>query len=157
MEEQLKDLLSQIYSPTSSFSLAPNVSESKPLTADEFRMYIYKVVPCTRRGPHSWVECSYCHPGEKASRRDPQAFNYAPIACPNMKVGEECTWDYCAITITDDPEDPDLFNLLINCTCGGGTRPRRKVSLPINPDELVVDCKACPLSIITLKKRVKVG
>ncbi|GAX80518.1 hypothetical protein CEUSTIGMA_g7956.t1 [Chlamydomonas eustigma] len=65
-------------------------------------------------------------------------------------VDYECTWDYCAIT--DDPEDPDL---LINCTCGG-TRPRRKVSLPINP-ELVVDCKACPVSIITLKKRVKVG
>jgi hypothetical protein len=45
-----------------------------------------QILPCTRRGPHSWVECSYCHPGEKATRRCPQKFSYVPITCPAMKA-----------------------------------------------------------------------
>eukprot|EP00955_Chlamydomonas_euryale_P051353 354857-Chlamydomonas_euryale.AAC.37 len=51
---------------------------------------LLQVLPCTRRGPHSWVECSYCHPGEKAARRCPQKYSYVPITCPAMKKDGAC-------------------------------------------------------------------
>jgi len=50
----------------------------------------FQVVPCSRKGPHSWIECQYAHPQEKAARRCPVQHTYLPIACPDMKTDAQC-------------------------------------------------------------------
>jgi hypothetical protein len=37
------------------------------------------------QGAHSWTECPYTHPGEKASRRCPRKHVYAAEACPDAR------------------------------------------------------------------------
>ena len=106
------DLLKQIYSKPLAPAGGSAHDGSRPLAPDEFRMFIYKVglrcpcnisgprpdtpsatpqvVPCSRKGPHSWIECQYAHPQEKAARRCPVQNTYLPIACPDMKTVRVC-------------------------------------------------------------------
>lgn len=58
--------------------------------SDEFRMYCYKVIPCSKRYGHDWTDCPFCHPGEKAQRRCPNKYLYTGIACPDMKKTGDC-------------------------------------------------------------------
>ncbi|KAL9226709.1 hypothetical protein vseg_002489 [Gypsophila vaccaria] len=63
--------------------------------SDEFRMYCFKIKPCSRAYTHDWTECPFAHPGENARRRDPAKFNYTCVPCPEFKKGsckkgEEC-------------------------------------------------------------------
>ncbi|GMH43877.1 hypothetical protein BSKO_11811 [Bryopsis sp. KO-2023] len=67
-----------------------DVDESRVYKTDEFRMYCFKVLPCSKRFCHDWTKCPFAHPGEKARRRDPRVFHYVGIACPEMKTGKEC-------------------------------------------------------------------
>ncbi|KAG2309467.1 hypothetical protein Bca52824_029215 [Brassica carinata] len=46
-------------------------------STDEFRMYSFKVRPCSRAYSHDWTECPFVHPGENARRRDPRKFHYS--------------------------------------------------------------------------------
>jgi hypothetical protein len=57
---------------------------------DNFRMFSYKVLPCAKRFGHDWTDCAYCHPGEKAQRRDPKKYSYIGVACPDMKKTGDC-------------------------------------------------------------------
>lgn len=48
-----------------------------------------QVLPCSKRYCHDWTTCPFAHPGEKAKRRDPRAYTYTGVACPEMKKVRE--------------------------------------------------------------------
>ncbi|CAM8883876.1 hypothetical protein QQ045_027918 [Rhodiola kirilowii] len=57
---------------------------------DEFRMYSFKIRPCSRAYSHDWTECPFVHPGENARRRDPRKFHYSCVPCPDFRKGGAC-------------------------------------------------------------------
>ncbi|GAA0143281.1 hypothetical protein LIER_04005 [Lithospermum erythrorhizon] len=62
---------------------------------DEFRMFSFKVKPCSRAYSHDWTECPFVHPGENARRRDPLKYNYSCVPCPEFKKGTCAKGDSC--------------------------------------------------------------
>ncbi|KAM3355483.1 hypothetical protein ACQJBY_025955 [Aegilops geniculata] len=52
---------------------------------DDFRMYSFKVNPCSRAYTHDWTECPFAHPGENAHRRDPRRVPYSCVPCPDFR------------------------------------------------------------------------
>lgn len=63
--------------------------------SDEFRMYSFKVKPCSRAYSHDWTECPFVHPGENARRRDPSKYSYTCVPCPEFKKGSCAKGDNC--------------------------------------------------------------
>ncbi|GAB2299493.1 hypothetical protein Dimus_033560 [Dionaea muscipula] len=66
-------------------------------STDEFRMYSFKIKPCSRAYTHDWTECPFAHPGENARRRDPRKYQYSCVPCPEFrrgacKNGEDCEY-----------------------------------------------------------------
>ncbi|KAH6828735.1 CCCH-type zinc finger protein with ARM repeat domain-containing protein [Perilla frutescens var. hirtella] len=61
-------------------------------SSDNFRMFRYKVQPCSLRvGWHAWHECPYHHRGEIiARRRDPLLHYYLSTQCPDLKKSGSC-------------------------------------------------------------------
>lgn len=64
-------------------------------TTDDFRMYSFKVRPCSRAYSHDWTECPFVHPGENARRRDPRRFHYSCVPCPDFRKGSCKRGDSC--------------------------------------------------------------
>ncbi|KAE8663452.1 Zinc finger CCCH domain-containing protein 66 [Hibiscus syriacus] len=62
---------------------------------DEFRMYTFKVQPCSRAYSHDWTECPFLHPGENARRRDPRKYFYSCVPCPEFRKGSCKQGDNC--------------------------------------------------------------
>ncbi|KAK9283207.1 hypothetical protein L1049_011443 [Liquidambar formosana] len=62
---------------------------------DEFRMYAFKVKPCSRAYSHDWTECPFVHPGENARRRDPRKYPYSCVPCPEFRKGTCRQGDAC--------------------------------------------------------------
>ncbi|MBA0858221.1 hypothetical protein Goshw_023035 [Gossypium schwendimanii] len=62
---------------------------------DEFRMYNFKVTPCSRAYSHDWTECPFVHPGENARRRDPRKYQYSCVPCPEFRKGSCKQGDNC--------------------------------------------------------------
>ncbi|KAK2974622.1 hypothetical protein RJ640_025916 [Escallonia rubra] len=62
---------------------------------DEFRMYTFKVKPCSRAYSHDWTECPFVHPGENARRRDPRKYHYSCVPCPEFRKGTCHQGDAC--------------------------------------------------------------
>ncbi|KAL5710234.1 hypothetical protein ACHQM5_020823 [Ranunculus cassubicifolius] len=62
---------------------------------DEFRMYTFKVKPCSRAYSHDWTECPFVHPGENARRRDPRKYHYSCVPCPEFRKGTCRLADAC--------------------------------------------------------------
>ncbi|XP_010253756.1 PREDICTED: zinc finger CCCH domain-containing protein 66-like [Nelumbo nucifera] len=62
---------------------------------DEFRMYTFKVKPCSRAYSHDWTECPFVHPGENARRRDPRKYHYSCVPCPEFRKGNCRQGDSC--------------------------------------------------------------
>ncbi|KAG6492240.1 hypothetical protein ZIOFF_047192 [Zingiber officinale] len=62
---------------------------------DEFRMYTFKIKPCSRAYSHDWTECPFVHPGENARRRDPRKFSYSCVPCPEFRKGSCRNGDSC--------------------------------------------------------------
>ncbi|KAK9124517.1 hypothetical protein Sjap_014119 [Stephania japonica] len=62
---------------------------------DEFRMYTFKVKPCSRAYSHDWTECPFVHPGENARRRDPRKYHYSCVPCPEFRKGTCRQQDAC--------------------------------------------------------------
>ncbi|KAA3456256.1 zinc finger CCCH domain-containing protein 66-like [Gossypium australe] len=62
---------------------------------DEFRMYNFKVTPCSRAYSHDWTECPFVHPGENARRRDPKKYQYSCVPCPEFRKGSCKQGDNC--------------------------------------------------------------
>ncbi|KAL6977476.1 hypothetical protein U1Q18_026275 [Sarracenia purpurea var. burkii] len=63
--------------------------------SDEFRMYSFKVKPCSRAYSHDWTECPFVHPGENARRRDPRKYHYSCVPCPEFRKGACGKADSC--------------------------------------------------------------
>ncbi|KAI3757848.1 hypothetical protein L6452_05391 [Arctium lappa] len=63
--------------------------------SDEFRMYTFKVKPCSRAYTHDWTECPFVHPGENARRRDLRKYNYSCVPCPEFRKGSCVKGDSC--------------------------------------------------------------
>ncbi|KAL9295155.1 Zinc finger CCCH domain-containing protein 47 [Arabidopsis thaliana] len=63
--------------------------------SDEFRMYSFKVKPCSRAYSHDWTECAFVHPGENARRRDPRKYPYTCVPCPEFRKGSCPKGDSC--------------------------------------------------------------
>ncbi|XP_068331457.1 zinc finger CCCH domain-containing protein 30-like [Pyrus communis] len=64
-------------------------------STDEFRMYSFKVRPCSRAYSHDWTECPFVHQGENARRRDPRKFHYSCVPCPDFRKGAYRRGDMC--------------------------------------------------------------
>ncbi|KAJ0510335.1 putative transcription factor C3H family [Helianthus annuus] len=64
-------------------------------STDEFRMFSFKVRPCSRAYSHDWTECPFVHPGENARRRDPRKFHYSCVPCPDFRKGACRRADMC--------------------------------------------------------------
>ncbi|XP_057979675.1 zinc finger CCCH domain-containing protein 29-like [Malania oleifera] len=64
-------------------------------STDEFRMYSFKVKPCSRAYSHDWTECPFVHPGENARRRDPRKYPYSCVPCPEFRKGTCRQGDAC--------------------------------------------------------------
>ncbi|XP_020211812.1 zinc finger CCCH domain-containing protein 66-like [Cajanus cajan] len=64
-------------------------------STDEFRMYTFKVRPCSRAYSHDWTECPFVHPGENARRRDPMKYQYSCVPCPEFRKGSCSKGDDC--------------------------------------------------------------
>eukprot|EP00798_Chlamydomonas_sp_ICE-L_P007283 gene7283-399_t len=73
-----------------SFNSAPDEVTSHPYDSDEFRMYSFKVVPCSKHFCHDWTTCPFAHPKEKARRRDVRGLSYYGIACADMTKNLKC-------------------------------------------------------------------
>ncbi|KAI3809512.1 hypothetical protein L1987_25489 [Smallanthus sonchifolius] len=63
--------------------------------SDEFRMFVFKISPCSRAYSHDWTECPFVHPGENARRRDPRKIHYSCVPCPDFKKGHCGFGDLC--------------------------------------------------------------
>ncbi|XP_071732754.1 zinc finger CCCH domain-containing protein 29-like [Rutidosis leptorrhynchoides] len=63
--------------------------------SDEFRMYTFKVKPCSRAYTHDWTECPFVHPGENARRRDLNKYSYTCVPCPEFRKGSCGQGDAC--------------------------------------------------------------
>ncbi|KAJ6964651.1 hypothetical protein NC652_002790 [Populus alba x Populus x berolinensis] len=72
----------------------PDIKNSIYAT-DEFRMFSFKVRPCSRAYSHDWTECPFVHPGENARRRDPRKFHYSCVPCPDFRKGACRRGDMC--------------------------------------------------------------
>ncbi|KAI5079823.1 hypothetical protein GOP47_0005302 [Adiantum capillus-veneris] len=72
----------------------PDIKNSM-YTSDEFRMFSFKVRPCSRAYSHDWTECPFVHPGENARRRDPRRFHYSCVPCPDFRKGTCRRGDSC--------------------------------------------------------------
>ncbi|KAG1371567.1 zinc finger CCCH domain-containing protein 33 [Cocos nucifera] len=64
-------------------------------STDEFRMYTFKIKPCSRAYSHDWTECPFVHPGENARRRDPRKYPYSCVPCPDFRKGSCRNGDAC--------------------------------------------------------------
>ncbi|KAK8695726.1 hypothetical protein V6N13_000877 [Hibiscus sabdariffa] len=69
--------------------------KSEIYSTDEFRMYNFKVTPCSRAYSHDWTECPFAHPGENARRRDPRKYIYSCVPCPEFRKGSCKQGDNC--------------------------------------------------------------
>ncbi|KAL7227172.1 hypothetical protein ACSBR1_022103 [Camellia fascicularis] len=72
----------------------PDIKNSVYST-DEFRMFSFKIRPCSRAYSHDWTECPFVHPGENARRRDPRKFHYSCVPCPDFRKGQCRRGDLC--------------------------------------------------------------
>ncbi|KAK1679601.1 hypothetical protein QYE76_040449 [Lolium multiflorum] len=64
--------------------------KSSVYASDEFRMFAFKVRPCSRAYSHDWTECPFVHPGENARRRDPSKHPYTAVPCPSFRRPGGC-------------------------------------------------------------------
>lgn len=97
-KKQLENLL---YLPASSPVASSTERQKLPdinngvYSSDEFRMYCFKIKPCSRAYTHDWTECPFAHPGENARRRDPAKYQYTCVPCPDFKKGSCKKGDDC--------------------------------------------------------------
>ena len=95
-------------------------------STDEFRMFTFKVKPCSRAYSHDWTECPFVHPGENARRRDPRKYCYTCVICPEFRKGSCSKGDACeyAHGIFECWLHPAQYRTRL---CKDGTRCTRKV------------------------------
>lgn len=113
----------------------PDIKNSM-YTSDEFRMFSFKVRPCSRAYSHDWTECPFVHPGENARRRDPRRFHYSCVPCPDFRKGTCRRADGCeyAHGVFECWLHPAQYRTRL---CKDGTRCARRVCFFAHtPEEL---------------------
>lgn len=90
-------LVSSAASEKKEYPVDPSLPDIKNsiYSTDEFRMYSFKVRPCSRAYSHDWTECPFVHPGENARRRDPRKYHYSCVPCPDFRKGACRRGDMC--------------------------------------------------------------
>ncbi|CAN8317485.1 unnamed protein product [Cochlearia groenlandica] len=89
-EEEVKSVVTKYPADAS----LPDINEGVYGT-DDFRMFSFKVKPCSRAYSHDWTECPFVHPGENARRRDPRKYPYTCVPCPEFRKGSCPKGDSC--------------------------------------------------------------
>ncbi|KAH0906763.1 hypothetical protein HID58_038590 [Brassica napus] len=94
VEVEVEVLLSP---PRKEYPIDPTLPDIKNgiYGTDEFRMYAFKIKPCSRAYSHDWTECPFVHPGENARRRDPRKYHYSCVPCPEFRKGSCSRGDSC--------------------------------------------------------------
>lgn len=79
------------------YPIDPSIPDIKNsiYSTDEFRMFSFKIRPCSRAYSHDWTECPFVHPGENARRRDPRKYHYSCVPCPDFRKGACRRSDTC--------------------------------------------------------------
>ena len=97
MNVKLNDLPVSCASEKKEYPVDPSLPDIKNsiYATDEFRMFSFKVRPCSRAYSHDWTECPFVHPGENARRRDPRKFHYSCVPCPDFRKGACRRGDMC--------------------------------------------------------------
>jgi len=75
---------SGISQPTPSFDTEAESYELELYKTDDFRMYCFKILNCSKRSAHNWAKCPFAHFGERARRRDVRALCYSSRMCPDI-------------------------------------------------------------------------
>ncbi|XP_074562211.1 zinc finger CCCH domain-containing protein 24-like [Curcuma longa] len=83
--------------PKKEYPVDPTLPDIKNniYATDEFRMFSFKIRPCSRAYSHDWTECPFVHPGENARRRDPRKYHYSCVPCPDFRKGSCRRGDLC--------------------------------------------------------------
>lgn len=97
MKSKGNDLPVSSVSEKKEYPVDPSLPDIKNsiYSTDEFRMYSFKVRPCSRAYSHDWTECPFVHPGENARRRDPRKYHYSCVPCPDFRKGACRRGDMC--------------------------------------------------------------
>ncbi|KAL5986483.1 hypothetical protein ACLOJK_014816 [Asimina triloba] len=97
MMSKFHDLPPMSVSEKKEYPVDPSLPDIKNsiYATDEFRMFSFKVRPCSRAYSHDWTECPFVHPGENARRRDPRKFHYSCVPCPDFRKGACRRGDLC--------------------------------------------------------------
>ncbi|XP_031251715.1 zinc finger CCCH domain-containing protein 30-like [Pistacia vera] len=97
VKSKLNDAPISYASEKKEYPIDPSLPDIKNsiYSTDEFRMYSFKVRPCSRAYSHDWTECPFVHPGENARRRDPRKFHYSCVPCPDFRKGACRRGDMC--------------------------------------------------------------
>ncbi|KDP43473.1 hypothetical protein JCGZ_16760 [Jatropha curcas] len=97
LASKYNDMPSSTTSEKKEYPIDPSLPDIKNsiYATDEFRMYSFKVRPCSRAYSHDWTECPFVHPGENARRRDPRKFHYSCVPCPDFRKGACRRGDMC--------------------------------------------------------------
>ncbi|CAA7032309.1 unnamed protein product [Microthlaspi erraticum] len=96
-EEREVDVSVSVSTPRKEYPVDPTLPDIKNgiYGTDEFRMYAFKIKPCSRAYSHDWTECPFVHPGENARRRDPRKYHYSCVPCPEFRKGSCSRGDNC--------------------------------------------------------------
>ncbi|KAL3533810.1 hypothetical protein ACH5RR_007331 [Cinchona calisaya] len=94
---KINDLPVSSASEKKEYPIDPSLPDIKNsiYSTDEFRMFSFKVRPCSRAYSHDWTECPFVHPGENARRRDPRKYHYSCVPCPDFRKGACRKGDMC--------------------------------------------------------------
>ncbi|XAR63446.1 hypothetical protein NMG60_11023383 [Bertholletia excelsa] len=94
---KFNDLPANSVSEKKEYPVDPSLPDIKNsiYSTDEFRMFSFKVRPCSRAYSHDWTECPFVHPGENARRRDPRKYHYSCVPCPDFRKGACRRGDLC--------------------------------------------------------------
>ncbi|KAM7472509.1 hypothetical protein LguiA_010692 [Lonicera macranthoides] len=97
MMSKFIDVPSNSTSEKKEYPIDPSLPDIKNsiYSTDEFRMFSFKVRPCSRAYSHDWTECPFVHPGENARRRDPRKYHYSCVPCPDFRKGACRRGDMC--------------------------------------------------------------
>ncbi|CAA2977838.1 zinc finger CCCH domain-containing 30-like [Olea europaea subsp. europaea] len=97
MDSKLSDVPAKSTSEKKQYPVDPSLPDIKNsiFSTDEFRMFSFKVRPCSRAYSHDWTECPFVHPGENARRRDPRKYHYSCVPCPDFRKGACRRGDMC--------------------------------------------------------------
>ncbi|CAI9769717.1 unnamed protein product [Fraxinus pennsylvanica] len=97
MASKLSDGPAKFTSEKKQYPVDPSLPDIKNsiFSTDEFRMFSFKVRPCSRAYSHDWTECPFVHPGENARRRDPRKYHYSCVPCPDFRKGACRRGDMC--------------------------------------------------------------